>query len=341
MIRTIGLTKQFGETTAVENLTLEVREGEVFGFLGPNGAGKTTTVRMLATLIAPTAGQAWVAGQQLGVNEENNTLIRRSVGLLTEVPGLYERLSAERNLHIFAQLYSIPDGKAQVQRYLQLMDLWQYRAAPVSSFSKGMKQKLAIARALLHEPSVLFLDEPTSGLDPESARMVRNAIDELRTQGRTVFLCTHNLVEADELCDRVGIMRQHLLLVNTPEHLREELWEPQIKLRIRGDPTRFQALLNALPFVKHVSVADDTLFATLINGSEKQEAAAAMIRRLVEAGADLFSVGEAEHSLEDAYLTYLSEDEPARRPRSLTAPLPERGRATGPMSRGEWGQWGQ
>ena len=330
MIRTRGLTKQFDETTAVEDLTLEVDEGEVFGFLGPNGAGKTTTVRMLATLIAPTAGEAWVAGQQLGINEENNTLIRRSVGLLTEVPGLYDRLSAERNLQIFAGLYSLPDSKSQVKRYLQLMDLWQYRKAPVTSFSKGMKQKLAIARALLHEPSVLFLDEPTSGLDPESARMVRNAINELRSQGRTVFLCTHNLVEADQLCDRVGIMRQRLLLVNTPEHLREKLWEPQIKLRIRGRPALYQPLLSALPFVKAVTAADDTLFATLTNGSEKQEAAAAMIRRLVEAGADLFSVGEAEHSLEDAYLTYLSEDTPVRRP-GATAPLPERRHATGPM----------
>lgn len=338
MIRTIGLTKQFGETTAVENLTLEVAEGEVFGFLGPNGAGKTTTVRMLATLIAPTAGEAWVAGQQLGVNEENNTLIRRSVGLLTEVPGLYDRLSAERNLYIFAGLYSIPDGKEQVKRYLQLMDLWQHRKAPVSSFSKGMKQKLAIARALLHDPPVLFLDEPTSGLDPESARMVRNAIDELRTQGRTVFLCTHNLVEADQLCDRVGIMRQRLLLVNTPEQLREELWEPQIKLRIRGHPARYQALLGGLPFVKSVTVAEDTLFATLTNGSEKQEAAAAMIRRLVEAGADLFSVGEAEHSLEDAYLVYLSEERPPQRPRASTAPLPEWRGATGPIPRGGFGQ---
>jgi ABC-2 type transport system ATP-binding protein len=334
MIRTIGLTKQFGETTAVENLTLEVNEGEVFGFLGPNGAGKTTTVRMLATLIAPTTGEAWVAGQQLGVNEHNNTLIRRSVGLLTEVPGLYDRLSAERNLLIFAGLYSIPDGKAQVKRYLQLLDLWQHRKAPVSSFSKGMKQKLAIARALLHEPAVLFLDEPTSGLDPESARMVRNAINDLRSQGRTVFLCTHNLVEADQLCDRVGIMRQRLLLVDTPEHLREELWEPQIKLRIRGRPARYQSLLSTLPFVKNVTVAEDTLFATLTNGAEKQEAAAAMIRRLVEAGADLFSVGEAEHSLEDAYLIYLSEETPAQRAPSQTAPLAARPRTTGPGPRG-------
>src|SRR5579885_1957507 len=305
MIRTVNLTKRFGAITAVEGLDLDIAQGEVFGFLGPNGAGKTTTVRMLTTLIAPTSGEAWVAGQQVGISEAGNAVIRRKVGLLTEVPGLYERLSAEQNLRIFAGLYGISNGDIQAKRYLQLMGLWGQRKAPVSSFSKGMKQKLAIARALLHEPAVLFLDEPTSGLDPESARMVRNAINDLRSQGRTVFLCTHNLVEADQLCDRVGIMRQRLLLVDTPEHLREELWEPQIKLRIRGRPARYQSLLSTLPFVKNVSVAEDTLFATLTNGAEKQEAAAAMIRRLVEAGADLFSVGEAEHSLEDAYLIYL------------------------------------
>ncbi len=335
MIRTISLTKRFGEITAVEGLNLEVAEGEVFGFLGPNGAGKTTTVRMLATLIAPTSGQAWVAGQELGTSETANTFIRRSVGLLTEVPGLYERLSAERNLQIFAGLYGIADGRVQVKCYLQLMELWQYRKVPVSGFSKGMKQKLAIARALLHEPQVLFLDEPTSGLDPESARMVRNAIAELRAEGRTVFLCTHNLVEADQLCDRVGIMRQHLLRVDTPEHLRQELWEPQIRFRIRGRPAAYQMLLNALPFVRTVSFSGDTLVATLTNGAEKQEAAAAMVRRLVEAGADLFSVGEAEHSLEDAYLTLLAADEPPAQSSHLqTAPHLARSKTTGAITRG-------
>ncbi len=308
MIRTVNLTKRFDTTTAVESLSLEIDQGEVFGFLGPNGAGKTTTVRLLSTLITPTSGEAWVAGQQIGISDEVNAVIRRSVGLLTEVPGLYERLSAEQNLRIFAGLYDVTDGEVQVKRYLQLMDLWNQRKDPVASFSKGMKQKLAIARALLHEPQVLFLDEPTSGLDPEAARMVRESIAELRAEGRTVFLCTHNLVEADQLCDRVGIMRQHLLRVDTPEHLREELWEPQVTFRMRGRPATYQTLLNALPFVRTVTFSGDTLTATLTTGAERQEATAAMVRRLVEAGADLFSVGEAAHSLEDAYLTLLADD---------------------------------
>lgn len=327
MIRTANLTKRFDTVTAVEGLTLEVAEGEVFGFLGPNGAGKTTTVRILSTLIAPTAGEAWVAGHQIGASEAVNAQIRRSVGLLTEVPGLYDRLSAEQNLRIFAGLYGVADGAVQAKRYLQLMGLWNQRKDPVASFSKGMKQKLAIARALLHDPQVLFLDEPTSGLDPESARMVRESIEELRTQGRTVLLCTHNLVEADQLCDRVGIMRQRLLRVDTPEHLCQELWEPQVTFRIRGRAASYQTQLSPLPFVRQVTVSGDTLTATLTTGAEKQEATAAMVRRLVEAGADLFAVAEATHSLEDAYLTLLADHEPvAASPRPSASPSTPRTR---------------
>ena len=331
MIRTAHLTKRFGATTAVEGLDLEIAQGEVFGFLGPNGAGKTTTVRMLTTLIVPTSGEAWVAGQQVGASEEGNAIIRRRVGLLTEVPGLYERLSAEQNLRIFAGLYGLSNGDIQAKRYLQLMDLWGQRKDPVSAFSKGMKQKLAIARSLLHEPSVLFLDEPTSALDPESARVVRDCIAELRAEGRTVLLCTHNLIEADQLCDRVGIIRQHLVRVDTPEHLRQELWEPQISFRMRGRPASYEALVSVLPFVQAVTCTGDTLTVTLTDGAEQQEATAAMVRRLVEAGADLFSVGEAQHSLEDAYLNLLADEPPttqkSRTPRS-PAPTPP---MTGPM----------
>ena len=323
MIRTVNLTKRFGAVTAVEELDLEIAQGEVFGFLGPNGAGKTTTVRMLTTLIAPTSGEAWVAGQQIGRSEAENASIRRRVGLLTEVPGLYERLSAEQNLRIFAGLNRLSNGDVQTKRYLQLMGLWGQRKESVSTFSKGMKQKLAIARALLHEPSVLFFDEPTSALDPESARVVRDCIADLRTEGRTILLCTHNLVEADQLCDRVGIIRQHLLRVDTPEHLRQELWEPQISFRMRGRPASYQTLLSVLPFVQAATASGDTLTVTLTDGAERQEATAAMVRRLVEAGADLFSVGEAQHSLEDAYLTLLAEEQPMQqKPRTPGSPAP-------------------
>src|SRR5579883_2053292 len=189
------LTRVFGERIAVQDLSLVIPAGSVFGFLGPNGAGKTTTVRMLAALIGPTSGSARVAGYTVG---RENEAIRRSVGILTETPGLYERLSARQNLLFFARLYGLNGRKAeeQVERYLRLLSLWERRNDRVGGFSKGMRQKLAIARALLHEPAVVFLDEPTSGLDPEAARMVHQFIKDLRAEGRTIFLTTHNLHEA-------------------------------------------------------------------------------------------------------------------------------------------------
>ncbi len=185
MISTSSLTRTFalkdGDTlTAVDDLSIDVRKGEVFGFLGPNGAGKTTTIRMLTCLIGPTAGDATVAGHVVG---RDNTAIRRSVGILTETPGFYDRLSAAYNLRFFAKLYDVEDVDGQVEKYLRLMGLWQRRDDEVGSFSKGMRQKLALARALVHEPDLVFLDEPTSGLDPEAARMVRDFIGDLERAG--------------------------------------------------------------------------------------------------------------------------------------------------------------
>src|SRR5512143_1969632 len=219
MIEIENLTKRFRgaqkgtEILAVDDLSLSVREGEVFGFLGPNGAGKTTTVRMLTCLIGPSSGRAMVNGLAVGRDDQ---AIRQSVGILTETPGMYDRLSAEKNLMIFAQLYGVADPAGTAQRYLQMLGLWERRFDAAGSFSKGMRQKLAIARALLHAPKVLFLDEPTSGLDPEAAKLVRDFIEELKAEGRTIFLCTHNLDEADRLCSQIGVFKQRLIKVDTP-----------------------------------------------------------------------------------------------------------------------------
>ena len=216
-----NLSKSFNSTKAVDRLSFEVKEGEVFGLLGPNGAGKTTTVRMLSSLISPSSGTAFVNEYEIQKDDQG---IRRSVGILTESPGLYNNLSAKFNLDIYADLYEVKNPKGQVEKYLRLLGLWDRRDDLAGSFSKGMKQKLAIARALLHEPQVLFLDEPTAALDPESARKVREFISELRREGRTILICTHNLSDAERLCDRVGVIRTRLIELETPENLRRSIF---------------------------------------------------------------------------------------------------------------------
>lgn len=296
MIKTQNLTKKFGEILAVEDLSLEVEEGEVFGFLGPNGAGKTTTVRMLTSLIAPTRGSAQVNGHLVGKEDRE---IRRSVGLLTESPGLYQNLSAERNLQIYASLYEVEDPQGQIEKYLCLLGLWDRRHDEAATFSKGMKQKLAIARALLHEPRTLFLDEPTAGLDPESAKVVRDFIVSIRQQGRTIFMCTHNLDEADRLCDRIGVFKTRLLVVDTPARLRANLFDRKVVFHLRRADAIFQDKVNSLRFVKDTRVVDSKLVITL-DDPETQNPE--IVRTLVALGADIQFVGELRHSLEDVYL---------------------------------------
>jgi ABC-2 type transport system ATP-binding protein len=298
VIETEGLTRAFGQHLAVDNLTLAIRAGSVFGFLGPNGAGKTTTVRMLTALIAPTAGAASVAGHRLGASNQS---IRRTVGILTETPGLYDRLSAEQNLVFFAQLYDVPLGRAaaQAERYLRMLGLWERRDDRVGGFSKGMRQKLAIARALLHEPTVVFLDEPTAGLDPEAARTVRDFVKQLRAEGRTIFLTTHNLHEADELCDLIGIFRTRLLRLDTPANLRAGLFGRGTLVRLAGDAAAAAAVARALPFVRDVTVRDSALSIALDDPDAQNPM---LVQALVAAGAQIQYVEPLMHSLEDVYL---------------------------------------
>jgi len=296
MIRTENLTKEFKTTLAVDDLNLEVQEGEVFGFLGPNGAGKTTTVRLLTSLIGPTRGTAVVNGFRLG---EKDTDIRRSVGILTETPGMYDNLSAEFNLEIYANLYEVKDPKGQVEKYLRMLDLWDRRQDEAGTFSKGMKQKLAIARSLLHEPRILFLDEPTAALDPEASHLVREFIAELSKEGRTIFLCTHNLDEADRLCDRIGVFKTHLLVVDTPANLRSQLFGRRIVFHLQKSDEALARTIKALPFVREAKVIDNKL---VVNLDDPEAHNPDIIRALVGAGADIQFVGELRHSLEDVYL---------------------------------------
>jgi ABC-2 type transport system ATP-binding protein len=321
MIRTEGLCKHFtgnGKTVkAVDGLDLDVQRGEVFGFLGPNGAGKTTTVRMLACLIAPSAGRAWVDGLEVG---RANLQIQARVGILTEAPGLYERLSARANLEIFAELYGVPDVKGQVAKYLRLLGLWERRDAEAGAFSKGMKQKLAIARALLHEPPVVFLDEPTAALDPEAAKTVRDFIATLRGQGRTIFLCTHNLDEAERLCDRIGVFRQRLIAVDTPDALRRQLFGRQTVVHLApagSESTEIEPLAAAvgqLPVVQHVTVLPPAVgkegeapagHKLVISLDDPALRNPLIVQTLVGRGAQIRFVNELRHSLEDVYLSLL------------------------------------
>ena len=298
MIETIGLTKRFNGTIAVEDLDLTVKQGEIFAFLGPNGAGKTTTTRMLACLIAPTSGQARVAGLEVG---RENDAIRARIGILTESPGLYEKLSAAQNLDFFARLYGLSNAQRAdaLKKYLDMLGLWARRDEQVSGFSKGMKQKLAIARALLHDPQVIFLDEPTSALDPEAAKIVRDFIAELKSEGHTIFLCTHNLDEADRLADHIGVMKQRLIQVDTPANLRRKLYGRRIVVRMRSVSDGQIGALKTLVFVKGVEREDNRLAITL---DDPDAMIPAVVRALVNAGAGIQSVGEEKHSLEEVYL---------------------------------------
>jgi ABC-2 type transport system ATP-binding protein len=308
MIVTQGLTRQFDGRVAVDRLDLEVRAGEVFGLLGPNGAGKTTTVRMLTALIAPTAGTAIVAGFPLG---EKDPEIRRRVGILTESPGLYERLPVQFNLEIFAHLYEVPAEEVapRVEHYLRILDLWERRKDPAGTLSKGMKQKLAIARALLHEPQVLFLDEPTASLDPEAAKTVHDFIQDRRAEGRTIVLCTHNLTEADRLCDRIAVFKQRLIRVDTPENLRRALYGRAVRVRLREVLPAHLDAVRALPFVKDVSSDGQEIDVHLDDPDGMNPT---LVRTLVEAGADVQFVREEEHTLEEVYLDLVQEEEAGR-----------------------------
>lgn len=301
MIQIRELTRTFGKNVAVDHLTLEVAEGEIFGLLGPNGAGKTTTVRMLTCLIAPTSGEASIAGLRVGRDDME---IRRHVGILTESPGLYDKLSAYDNLDFYARLYGVADPAAQVEKYLTMLGLWDRRNEAAVTFSKGMKQKLAIARALIHEPKVLFLDEPTSALDPEAAKIVRDFIEELKGEGRTIFLCTHNLDEAQRLCDRIGVLKTRLIAVDTPANLERRLFGRRLLVRLRQVTPE---MINAVRALDQVTEVEETDGRLTISAPDPEAVTPLVVRRLVQLGADVLQVNELEHGLEETYLSLMKE----------------------------------
>jgi len=302
-ITTSGLTKSFGETRAVDELELEVSRGEVLGLLGPNGAGKTTTVRLLAGMISPSEGAAVVLGFDPAAEPER---LHERMGLLTEAPGFYERLTARQNLGYFARFYEGVAVDERVDKYLELLELDERAEDRVGEFSKGMKQRLALARALLHEPELLFLDEPTAALDPEAARDVRRLIEKLRGEGRTILLCTHNLDEAERLCDRIALFNTRLVTVDEPERLRRRLFKRQVLVELAGGTAEVAAGLEQRPFVKNLQRDGERLIVELADIDADKPALA---RAVIESGGELVEFREDEHSLEEVYLTLLEEAE--------------------------------
>ena len=293
-----GLGRAFDDRWAVRGISLAVRRGEVVGLLGPNGAGKTTTVRMLTALIRPTEGTATVDGFDVSADPES---VRTRVGILTETPGLYDKLSATANLDFFGRLYGLTaDVRAErIERYLRLFSLWDRRDDVAGTFSKGMKQKLAIARALLHDPSVVFLDEPTAALDPEAAFIVREAIETLRKAGRTIVLATHNLDEADRLCDRIAFIRGGLLRIDSPAALRGALGGHGLSVRLREAASSEQVgVVRAVHGVRGAAMREGVL---QVAADEPESVAPDIIRALVASGADIVEVRTEQASLERVY----------------------------------------
>jgi ABC-2 type transport system ATP-binding protein len=305
------LVRKFGSFAAVDRLSFEVSEGEVFGLLGPNGAGKTTTIRLLTCLISPTEGSAKVCGFEV---TQEPARVRELVGILTENPCLYERLTPYENMDFFAQAYGLSIAGERIDRIRELLeffDLWGNKDRRVAFLSKGMKQKLALARALVHRPQVLLLDEPTAGLDPESAIEVRNMITRLSQQeGRTIMLCTHRLEDAEKLCDRVMIIDKGKRITDgTPEALRKRmLGQPVIEITLRNEGTQVANSIRSLRSVK--ALAFDGPSRLLITLEDPESATPELVAAVVRADGQVLSVKPLEPSLEDIYLQLIKESAP-------------------------------
>lgn len=303
-----GLEKKFDALTAVDQLSFEVEEGDVLGMLGPNGAGKTTTARMLACLISPTRGSACVGG--FAVTHEPSKA-RQAVGILTENPCLYERLTAYENMEFFAEAYDVSpreERKKRIRALLEFFNLWNRRKDKVANFSKGMKQKLAIARALVHEPPVLLLDEPTTGLDPESAKDVRDMVTQLSSrEKRAVLLCTHRLEDAEKLCDHVMIVNKGRCIASgTPEFLRKKLvGAPVLEVVLKVESAEVMDTIRRIPLVRSLQADGPRLLITV---DDPFWATPEIVDKIVQADGRILSVSPIKPSMEEIYLRLIGED---------------------------------
>jgi ABC-2 type transport system ATP-binding protein len=299
MIDTENLTRKFGNLTAVDSLTLHVDDGEVFGFLGPNGAGKTTTVRMLCCLISKTSGDARIGDYDVGI-EADSLKIRELIGLVPDNVGLYDDLSAYDNLDFYGKLYdcTAAQRKENIERLLKMLELWEKKDVAAGTFSKGMKQKLSIARALIHDPQILFMDEPTANLDPESSKTVRDFIIELKKEKKTIFLNTHNLDEAQRICDRIGILNTKLMAIGTPEELEKSVQGRKTVIQLEQAGDAIIAALRKLP-LRNLIIDGNKLTIDVTN-PEKENVT--ILDTIFRAGGHVQSVTVVGSTLEDAYL---------------------------------------
>ncbi|MBU1158874.1 MAG: ABC transporter ATP-binding protein [Candidatus Thermoplasmatota archaeon] len=307
MIETIGLGRDFDGKVAVQDLNLRIDEGEVFGLLGPNGAGKTTTVRMLSCLIGQTSGTAFVGGYEIGKGKDSEK-IRSMVGVLPESPGLYEVLSAYKNLDFYAQLYGVPRDKRErrIEELLRMLDLWDRKNEPVATYSKGMKQKIAIARAFVHDPEIVFLDEPTAGLDPQASLTVREFILTLKREGRTVFINSHHLDEVERLCDRIAVMRATALAIGSPRDLAADYWGRTTVIELSEPIDAMVDVIRRLPFASNVRLENGKILVDLDDPDLRNPE---IVSALVAAGARVEYVSEFRRSLEDVYLKLVGGEE--------------------------------
>jgi ABC-2 type transport system ATP-binding protein len=304
VLKASHLTRRFGDRVAVDDVSFELAPGEIFALLGPNGAGKTTTLRMMAGLIAPTTGGVSIDGE--AVTPETAPRLRGAIGFLTEAPGLWERLTTRQNLVVYARLHGLADPERAVDTVLDMFDLRDRAADPAVQLSKGLKQRVALARTLLHQPKIVLLDEPTAGLDPESARDTRALVLRLRDERRAIVLSTHNLDEVERIADRVAVLRSRLIGLDTPARLRARLFGARVRIVVAGSAERYA------PAVRAAGAGDVRCDGTAMSVALDSTGVdtPALVRALVHAGAAVVSVAPEEQPLEDVYLRLL-EDNPA------------------------------
>ena len=300
MIETKHLTKNYGNLTAVDDLNLTIQAGDIFGFIGPNGAGKTTTMRILVTLLEPTRGKAFIDGLDVG---KEGKKVRRRVGYMPDFMGVYDDLKVFEYLEFFAAAFGIErkKRKAIVDGVLELTDLQSKQAATVDSLSRGMQQRLGLARVLIHDPKVLILDEPASGLDPRARIEIRELLRELKRMGKTIMISSHILSELEEICDHVGIIEHgRLVFSGTIEEIRPRLGiHSKVRVRVADHQEKAVELLSALPQVHQVQTLGDDI---AVSFNEGQDGDGVIARTLVKADLDVISIQPERLKLDDAFL---------------------------------------